>query len=627
MIKIKSPNLLIENFTVRPCVKITGFVLKLCIFIFIFITSVNGQSPQDRQLADQYLNNSEYEKAAELYDKLMDRDPFGTFPQYLKALLAMKEYDDAEKLVKKIIRKAPEQASYIVDLGYVYKAKGDEEKSKQNYEKALKAIKADQGQITALANAFLIRQELDYSVQVYKEGKKLLRGVYGFYYETAEVYYQKGDFANMTDEYLDAVAENPMVQQNVLNVLQSRVGFDPDNTRNDFLRTALLRRIQKNPDQVEFSEMLIWLFLQQKDFESAFIQAKALDKRMREDGARIFSIGSMAASNLNYDAALKCFQYIIDKGSNNVNYVAARMEYLNSLNRKVTEGHNYSLADLQRLEKDYNATLAELGRSARTATLIRGLSHLNAFYLDQPDTAINDLEEAIDYPGISKVTQAECKLELGDIYLFTGNVWDSDLLFKQVEKDFKNDPMAQEAKFRGARLDYFRGDFQWAQAQLDVLKSATSQLIANDALALSLLISDNMGLDSTTDALTLYSHADLLAYRNKNDEAMATLDTLLKEFPDHSLVDDAWYKQAKIMDVKRNWVAEDSLYEKIITYDSASVIADDALFNRADLHENKLNDKSKAMQLYQDMLTNYPGSLYVVEARKRYRALRGDFVN
>lgn len=603
-------------------------IKNIIFFLFIFIsTNISAQSPQDRQLADQFLNNAEYEKAAQLYDKLMDRDPFGTYPQYLRCLLALKDYETAEKLVKKIIKKQPDNPSYLVDLGFIYSSKGDPDKSKQQYEKAIKSIKPDQGQITSLANAFLMRQELDYALQVYLEGKKLLRGNYSFYFETAEIYYQKGDFSKMADEYLNSVAENPMLQQNVLNILQARVGYDPDNSRTDFLRTALLRRIQKNPDQTEFSEMLIWLFIQQKDFESAFIQAKALDKREKEDSGRVFNIGTMAVSNLNYDAALKCFQFIIDKGFNNVNYVAARMEFLNTLNKKVTESNIYANADLLKLEKDYKSTLAELGKTARTASLVRGLAHLRAFYLDQSDSAIADLEDAIVFPGISKTTQAECKLELGDIYLFTGNVWDSDLLFKQVEKDFKNDPLAQEAKFRGARLDYFRGDFQWAQAQLDVLKSATSQLIANDALALSLLISDNMGLDSTTDALLLYSHADLLAYRNKTNEALLTLDTLLKNFPGHSLVDDAWYKQAQIMDMRRNWHAEDSLYEKIISYDSTSVIADDALFHRAELHENKLNDKPKAMELYEDLLVKYPGSLFVVEARKRYRSLRGDTVN
>jgi outer membrane protein assembly factor BamD (BamD/ComL family) len=200
-------------------------------------------------------------------------------------------------------------------------------------------------------------------------------------------------------------------------------------------------------------------------------------------------------------------------------------------------------------------------------------------------------------------------------------------MYAQVDRAFKNDPLGQEAKFRAARLDYFRGDFLWAQAQLDVLKSATSQLIANDALSLSLLISDNIGADSSEEELTMYSHADLLSYQNKNDLALVTLDSLQTMFPDHSLIDDVWYKEAQIYDVKRNFAMEDSLLKKIVEKYADGVLADDALFDRAELYERKLNDKSKAMELYQDLLTKFPGSLYCVEARKRYRSLRGDVLN
>ncbi|HRH67787.1 MAG TPA: tetratricopeptide repeat protein, partial [Bacteroidia bacterium] len=556
------------------------FLFFFCLFC-LGITGAQAQAGKERQLADQYLENAEYDKAAELYDKLFDRDPYGTYPNYFRCLLAMKSFDKAEKLVRKISKKQPENLTYGADLGFVYFSQGQEQKAKDQYDRTIRMLRPDQGLVLSLANAFIQRQDWDHALTTYREGQKLLKEGYGFHFEVAEVYYQKGDFSPMINEYLDAVEENPMVQQQVLNILQARVGYDPENNRGDLLRTSLLRRIQRNPEQPIFSEMLIWLFVQQKDFDSAFLQSKALDKRQREDGTRVLSLGNLAASNRNYEAAIKCYQYVVDKGADNNNYISARMELLNTYNKKITEENNYTATDLVKLENDYETTLTELGRSARTAGLVRGLAHLRSFYLDQPDSAIADLEQAIYFPGISKQTQAECKLELGDILLFTGNVWDSDLLYAQVDKDFKHDPLGQDAKFRSARLDYFRGDFMWAQAQLDVLKSATSQLIANDALFLSLLIQDNMGLDSTTDALMLYSKADLLSFRNRNDEALATLDTLLKQFPDHSLTDEAWYKAAKIMDAKHNWQAEDSLYKNIIEKFGEDVLADDALFHRA----------------------------------------------
>ncbi len=603
--------------------------LRRCLWLLAVLQSLSlfAQTGNERVLGDQYFNSGEYEKAIEVYDKVMDRDPFSVYNNYFKSLLALKRYDDAEKLARKMSKRMPTHLSYVADMGYVYQLSGDLSKAEETYQKALKALQPDQGQVLILANAYVMRQDWTHAIDVYESGKKMLKGVYSFNFELAEVYYQKGDSQKMIDEYLNAVAENPMNQQNVLNILQARVGYDPESGRSELLRQSLLRRIQREPAQTVFSEMLIWLFVQQKDFESATAQAKALDKRLKEDGVRLMSIASMAAANQQYDVAIRDYQYVIEKGVDGPNYVQARMELLDVSNKKLTASNTYTKEDLLLLEKEYVTTLTELGKNARTVSLMRGLAHLRAFYLDQTDTAISNLDEALLVPNVSRQLQADCKLELGDILLFTGNVWDSDLLYAQVDKDFKNDPLGQEAKFRSARLDYFRGDFLWAQAQLDVLKSATSQLIANDALYLSLLISDNIGYDSTFDALNLYAKADLLKYRNKNKEALVVLDSLLLLYPDHSLIDETWFKKAEIMDVLRNWSDEDSLYAQVVAMGEESVLADDALFRRAELQETKLMNKEKAMELYQQLLTQFPGSLYTVEARKRFRALRGDILN
>jgi len=603
---------------------------KFFVFLVFLVTGfvLSAQPPtSNRQLAEQYMNNFEFDKAAAIYEKLYDKDPFSTYPNYLKCLITMKEYDDAEKLVKNISKKNPGNPAYAVDLGFIYESKGDINKARQTYDKAVKNLQPDQSQIITLANAFSTRQNWDYALLTYTEGKKLMRNIYSFNFETAEVYFQKQEYEKMIDEYLNAVAENQAYLQSVQNILQARIGNDPDNSRSTLLRQALLRRTQRDPDQTIFSDMLIWLFIQQKDFESAFMQAKALDKRMREDGSRVMNIGSMSEANLDYPSAIKCYQYVVDKGKDNVNYIPARMQLLEVRNKNITSEGNYTHEDLLKLESEYLTTLSELGRDATTAPLISGLAHLEAFYLDNTDSAIINLEDAINFPGISKAVQARCKLELGDIYLFTGNVWDSDLLYAQVDKSFKNDPLGQEAKFRNARLDYFRGDFLWAETQLNVLKTATTQLIANDALALALLISDNPGPDSSFDALTVYSKADLLNFRNKKDDALHTLDSLLTSFPFHSLVQYALYKKAMIWDAKKNYAAEDSLLKKVGDDYADGVLADDALFHRAELHEKRFKDNAKAMELYQELLTKYPGSLYVVDARKRFRTLRGDALN
>jgi len=590
---------------------------------------VLAQPAREQQMADQYLFKGEFDKASDIYEKLYDKNPLqpGIYNNYLRCLLELKEFDKAEKIVKKQIKKIPRNPVLLIDLGQVYFRKKDFDNSKKQYENAVKMLPPDQSVIVNVANSFIMIQEPDFALQSYLEGRKLMRGTYSFNFELGEIYFRKQDFTHMVDEYLNALDENAGYLQNVQNILQNRLGFDSENNISETVRTSVLKRIQKNPDNPVFSELLIWFFVQQKDFESAFIQAKAVDKRLKETGSRLISLGQLAVSNQDYDVGIKCFQYIIDKGRENFYYISARMELLNARSKKVTESGKYENIDLLNLEKNYYSAVDELGKSGATAPLLRGLAHLLTFYLNKTDDAIKLLEETIALPDIKPGYQGECKLELGDALLFSGDLWESGLFYSQVDKAFKYDQLGKEAKFRNAKLDFYRGEFDWAKAQLDVLKSSTTQLIANDAMTLSLVISDNTAFDTTTDALTMYANADLLNFRNLKKDALLTLDSILLKFPSHTLYDDALFKKAEILASLRRFTEADSLYGKVVAGFPTGVLSDDALFRRAQLQEKFLNDNSTAMQLYEELLKNYPGSTFVVEARKRYRALRGDKVN
>jgi tetratricopeptide (TPR) repeat protein len=209
----------------------------------------------------------------------------------------------------------------------------------------------------------------------------------------------------------------------------------------------------------------------------------------------------------------------------------------------------------------------------------------------------------------------------------TGNVWDASLLYSQVEKANKYDIVGQEAKFRNARISYYTGDFGWAQAQLDVLKGSTSKLIANDAMELSLVISDALAEDTTTTPLEIVARGDLLAFQNKDELAKLTYDSVNTLFPNNVLCNRILYKKAQL-ELKRGKYAEAIVfYEELLKKNSEDIYADDALFKLADINENQLKNNDKAKELYQQLLEKYPGSLYVVEARKRFRKLRGDAIN
>jgi len=332
-------------------------------------------------------------------------------------------------------------------------------------------------------------------------------------------------------------------------------------------------------------------------------------------------------SNTEYDIAIEAYRYLITKGEEVPYFLLSKVGLLNAKYLKVTSSIVYSKNDLTELEKEYTSFLTESGKNAKTILLMKNLSHIYAFYSKEIEKAVALLNEAIMLPGADKNILAECKIELADILLFSGEVWDATLLYSQVEKSFKNDPVGYMAKFKNAKLSFYIGEFDWAKAQLDVLKAATSKLIANDAMDLSLLISDNIAEDSSTVAIGYYAKADLLVYRNQYEEALITLDSTRLVGLTHPIFNVVLYKKAEIKIMQGLYKDADSLLQKYTDMYPNELLADDALFLQAQLNEVHLNDKVKAMILYQELIFKHPGSIYVVDARKHFRKLRGDQIN
>lgn len=582
----------------------------------------------DEQLAAQYFQNKEYEKAAYHYEKLFDKNPIDRYYQNLiTCWIETENFSKAEKLVKKQQKRNPYALSYTVDLGYVYKREGKKDDAKKVWDKAVNDLSPNQNMIFELANAFNNRKEPDYALNTYLKGRKILNGLYTFHFEIADIFAQKGDYTSMINEYLDVLLINEAYIQQVQNALLRIYQSAPEDKKNETLKTELLRRIQKYPDKKIFAEMLIWIMMQELDFNEALTQSIALDKRLKEDGARVFSLAHMAAGNKQFEASAKGYRYIIDKGKDNYYYSSAKIELLHVNFKKITEQAKYTKEELSQLEKNYVTTLNELGKSGNTASLMRDLAHLYAFYLHQTDKAIAVLDEIIPMGRISPQLKAECKLDLADILLLENDIWEASLLYSQVEKDFKHDELGDKAKFRNARLSYFVGDFKWAQAQLDVLKGSTSKLIANDAMHLALLITDNTTIDTNEVPLQIYARAELLAFQNKLDDALKTLDTINMYFAGHSLSDDILMRKAHIYEKKQDFAKALDMYDNIYKGFADDVYGDDALFRMAEIQQYILNNDENARELYQKVLMEFPGSIHVVESRKRIRQIRGDNVN
>ena len=587
--------------------------------------AAQAQGGTDEQLAAQYFQRGEYEKAALYYDKLYRSQPNDYYyEQLFRCQVSLKDYESAEKLAKDQLRRQNGDPRFIVDLGSVYRAQGDDDKATQQFQKALKGMKYDQASVRNLANAFSKYNELDLALEAYERGQNGLKDGTNFHYEIATIYAAKGDVPAMVKQYIDLLGANESYIQAVQNGLARYIDFSVVDSRSETLRTELLRHIQKDPQKTIYQELLIWMYIQQKDLTSALVQSKAMDKRFGEGGQRVMELAEVAVTNEDWSTAVKCYQYVVTLGSEGPNYLRARIGEVNTLDRQLTAQAEPAREELIALQQKYEVTISELGRSRGTLELVRGLARLKAYYLNDAPGAITLLEEGIATPGADPKSQAEMKLDLGDIHVLNANIWEASLLYSQVDLDFKQDMLGHEARLRNAKVSFYAGDFLWAQGQLDVLKASTSKLIANDAMELSLLISDNLGADSNSVPLSMYAHAQLLSFQHRYDEALTELDTLTLTYPMHSISDEVFMERFRIAFARHQYDSAAVWLVKITEQYPNDILMDNALIELGRLYDTKLKDPEKAKQYYERLLFEQGGSIFVPEARDRFRRLRGD---
>ncbi len=593
------------------------------LLVFLLVSSLsNAQFGVDYQLAVQAYNKADYEQSAGLFEKLLDRDPqqFVYYQYYYQSLIAIKDYDKAAKISRQLWRKNELNFNYGVDYGFALRLSGKSEKAEKHYQALIADIQPNAGSVYSAANAFKLRQENEWAEAAFLRGRELLGSLFNITPELAELAFARGDRKRMTQFYLDMIEENSGQMGQVQNLLQSRLQEDDF----DMLREALLGRSRLNPDNTALSELMVWFFVQQKDFDMAFIQAKALDRREGQNGGRLLSLARTAAENQAFSAALTIYQTLIEKGQSTPYYRIARIEYLDVSGQTLAASDTAGKPQFRQLKFAYQQFLRELGFNAVSVSLIRGLARLEVSQLDEVDSAVALLDSATFLPGLPARVLGEIKLQLAEALLLSGEVWEPTLLYGQVEKDFKDDPLGQEAKFANARLSYYRNEFDWAFAQLEVLKGSTTQKIANDAIALALLIQEQLGVDSNTAPLSTLARAELWSARGRLDKAEMLYDSLLKAFPGHPITDDVWFRQAEDCFKQRKYPEAIALWNKIVADFPDEPLADDALFRIGETQEIKLKNSAEAQKSYETLLIRYSGSTYCTEARKRFRALRGD---
>jgi tetratricopeptide (TPR) repeat protein len=604
-------------------------ILTFVILLLSTTLALQAQDQEQIKLAQQYDDKGEIEKAKSIYDELADKKQYIPIihGRYFRLLVNNGYLNDAEKYMKKTLRYYPGNIIYRLDAGILQERKEDEDAATKLYAGVLNEVQNDPYKIRLVASHFIKSDMLEKAINSYQRGRKANQDENLFALELANVYRRLNEKDKMVLEYLKYADEDEARISYVKNVLQNILTEEEELQS---LSDLLLDKIQENPDKQLYNELLIWINLQQKNFYGAFMQARAIDRRNRSDGDRVMGVASIALDNQDYDNALKMYEYVIDKYPRTSNYVSARRYKIKAREEMVKNRYPVEQEDITKLIEAYQNFIDESSKSAigpsyATLEAMRSQALLYAFYLDERDQAIETLRKVAQHPKASRELRARCKLDMGDIYILINQPWESTLLYSQVEKDHKEEPVGYEAKLRNAKLSYYKGDFELAQGHLDVLKLATTREIANDAMSLSLLIQNNTALDTTGSAMQDYANVELLLFQNKQQQALAKLDSMLNLYENHELADEIHWLMAKI-DMKLGQFDESLQHLGTITesygYD---ILGDDALFMTGKLYEDQLQDTDKAMKIYTNFLREHPGSVYIAEVRKRLRKLRGDF--
>jgi len=602
--------------------------MKYCVLILLVFTSLGlkAQVDTDMQLAQHYYSSGDFEKAKIYYVKLYDKDPSKfNFLRYYDCLIQTNDKKEAEKVLKKQSNANRNDLEYQVMLGQFYEENNESEKAQKLYSSLIDDLQADPNSIISLFNAFKGKGRNDLALSTIEKGRKLLKGTYPLHFQFAELYGATGEKEKMIAEYLDLLDFHSSYASSIQSILSRQIDFSATESKEfDLMKNALLERIQKRPEESVYSEMLVWLFIQKRNFSGALTQMQALDKRLNEQGRRVLDLGRICVENKEYETARKCFKYVTNLGTDQLYYYQAETALLNTRFLEVTTNRNYSKEELDATLLEYKTTIDRVGKKRSSVSLIIEMCHIQAFYANQSSEAITTLTEALTIPGLTDMQKSEVKMELADIHVLHGDIWEASLYYMQIETDLKFEPIGHEAKFKNARIFYYDGEFDFAQSQLSVLKESTSKLIANDALKLSILITDNFGLDSNYQAMTWFANADLLVEQHRFDEAFILYDSIIKTYPYHSLGDEILIRKSKAMQDQGKWSEAIGFLEELLKYNGEDILADDALFQLGDIYENHLNNKEKASEYYKTLLFNFKGSLYSVEARKRFRQIRGD---
>lgn len=584
----------------------------ICFLLFGFTLIAHAQN---EQLAQNYFDRGEFEKALISYQELLKTQIGNSnyFEKTIECFQQLKQFDKAEKELNERYTKY-KQGNLLVQLGFNYQLQKDQVKANKYYDETLEVIRKNPNEVYTIAYLFEKKGIIDYALQSYQialeKDPKL-----NFNFQMALLYGQKGDTDMMIEKFLNEAYDNQQNNIIIQNQLSRFMTEEGEATFNEALKKKLLLRAQKSQD-LFWSEYLSWYYVQLKEYGKAFIQEKAIYKRNPESFANIVNLAQLAIEENQEEEATEILQFVLEN-TQDLDLQIQSHSYLMEMKIKKVQEKDYPI-----INKELDDLIKKFGVTPYSLSLLKIKAHFSTFNMKEVELGKTILKNALEMP-LNKYQIADIKMELADVMLFEEKFNQALLYYSQIEDDMKNDVIGQEASFKTARTSYFKEDFKWASHQLKVLKSASAQLIANDALDLYLLISDNSVEDSTQVALKKFAKADFLVYQGKKAVALVAFQAILKENKSDAIVPVTLLRIGKIQEQQNDFTSALSNYKQILDNFKECIYRDEALFFSAEIY-NQLKDSDKAKPLYEEIITKHPDSIYYVTAQKKYRQLRGD---
>ena len=611
--------------------------LFVVLFSNIFSLSFFSQvSNLDLQLAKKYYLDNDYEKAVLYYEKIFKESEYRLkiYENYKSAFIDLNKLKEAEKLSKILIKEHPKKLKFLVDLGVVYGLEDRADKKIQVFKKAIEQINKETSYDDAfdLGLAFEKIGNSEKALEVYLNFEsKSFKNPFAFHSKIALIYNKNGQTNEMINTFFEMLDFNSNFLRNVQNGIVNSIDFQNNLKEKEILRQTILQKIQASPNNIVYIELLAWFYMLNNDYENAYTQIKALDKKLNKNGEKLLELGNTALNNQDFIVAIKCYEDVVSKSNSLEFKFEAKNKKLLALKSKILYGNKIIPKELKELKANYLLILSQLNNSKnvynnnfRKYNLLLDLSDIEAFYLSDVSSAKEHLNIAIQIPRLKEKQKANAKLKLADILVLEDNIWEASLMYLQIEKQFKDDQLGHLAKFKNAQVYYFSGEYDWCQAQLKVLKASTSKLIANDALELSVLITDNYNMDTSEVAMKLFSYADMLSFQQQFTKANTLYDSILNNFKNHSLNDEIIFRKAKIDLKQHNYQKAIEHFKFLVDKYPNSILLDNSLFLIASICQEKIKDFDQAKKYFKTILFEHKGSLYAAESRKRYRKLAGN---